>query len=55
MRSMERFRAVVISHPPGFGGRPVCGHFSRAARQASWTASSARSMSPRKRIRVATA
>ena len=51
---MARFRAVVVIQPPGFGGRPAMGHFRRARAKASWTASSARSMSPKMRIRVAT-
>src|SRR5204862_4729246 len=51
---MARFRAVVVIQPPGFGGRPSTGHFRRARANASWTASSARSMSPKMRISVAT-
>src|SRR5512132_3502616 len=53
-RSMARLRAVVVIQPPGLGGRPSAGHLSRATANASWTASSARSMSPTTRIRVAT-
>lgn len=51
---MARFRAVVVIQPPGFGGSPPAGHFRNASANASWTASSARSMSPKIRIRVAT-
>ena len=51
---MARFRAVVVIQPPGFGGRPSTGHFLRARANASWTASSAMSMSPNMRISVAT-
>src|SRR2546425_11115464 len=53
-RSMARLRAVVVIHPPGLGGRPSPGHLRRATANASCTASSARSMSPNTRIRVAT-
>src|SRR5687768_10897342 len=42
-------------HPAGLGGSPVEGQRSRATTKASWTASSARSMSPKKRTRLATA
>ncbi len=52
---MARLRAVVTIHPPGFGGTPAAGQRSAATRNASWTASSAMSMSPKRRIRVATA
>src|SRR4051794_33365974 len=51
---MARLRAVVVIHAPGLGGRPDSGQRRRAVTNASWTASSARSMSPRRRIRVAT-
>ena len=51
---MARFRAVVVIQPPGFGGSPSTGHFRRAMANASWTASSAMSMSPKMRTRVAT-
>src|SRR5262245_30730984 len=51
---MARFRAVVTIHAPGLGGWPSDGHLAAATVNASWTASSAASMSPRKRIRVAT-
>src|ERR1022692_4894650 len=52
---MARRRAVVTIQPPGLGGRPVSGHFCTATTKASWTASSASSMSPRRRTSVATA
>jgi len=51
---MARLRAVVVIQPPGFGGRPSSGHLSRATVNASCTASSATSMSPKMRIRAAT-
>src|SRR5215469_14020336 len=51
---MARLRAVVTIHAPGLGGRPCDGHLATATVNASWTASSATSISPRKRIRVAT-
>ncbi len=41
--------------PAGLGGSPADGQRSTAAVNASWTASSARSMSPRTRTRTATA
>src|SRR5215217_4155351 len=50
---MARLRAVVVIHPPGFGGIPVTGQRSAAMVNASATASSARSTSPRMRIKVA--
>src|SRR5439155_15560772 len=50
---MARLRAVVVIHPPGFGGTPWLGHCSAAIANASATASSARSMSPRTRMSVA--
>src|SRR6478735_444729 len=50
---MARLRAVVVIQPPGLGGRPVVGHCSAAMANASATASSARSTSPRMRIMVA--
>src|SRR5207302_7012915 len=53
-RSMARLRAVVVIQAPGFGGRPAAGHRSTATAKASWTASSAMSMSPKRRTRVAT-
>ena len=45
--------AVVVSHPPGFGGMPAAGHCSSAARTASCAASSARPTSPVMRASVA--
>src|SRR5690349_7071793 len=51
---MARLRAVVTIHAPGWGGTPSAGHVAAATVNASWTTSSAMSMSPRKRIRVAT-
>src|SRR6476660_8243197 len=51
---MARLRAVVVSQPPGLGGTPVSGHRSVATTNASWTISSAMSMSPKRRTRVAT-
>src|SRR6266568_3892115 len=53
-RSMARLRAVVVIQPPGLGGRPSLGHLRRATANASCTASSATSMSPKTRIRAAT-
>ena len=50
---MARLRAVVVIQPPGLGGIPVFGHRSAAMVNASATASSARAMSPRTRIKVA--
>src|SRR3954468_18461011 len=52
---MARFFAVVTIQPPGFGGAPSAGQRSDAIANASWTASSATSMSPKRRTRVATA
>src|ERR671918_2507744 len=54
IRSMARLRAVVVIQPPGLGGRPLPGHLRRATANASCTASSATSMSPKTRIRAAT-
>src|SRR5215467_8566046 len=51
---MARLRAVVTIHAPGLGGSPSDGHLETATVNASWTASSTASISPRKRIRVAT-
>src|SRR5437764_15433918 len=51
---MARLRAVVVIQAPGLGGRPDTGHRSSATAKASWTASSAMSMSPKRRTRVAT-
>src|SRR5205807_10407901 len=48
IRSIARLRAVVISHPVGLGGTPSRGQRSAAVANASWAASSASSMSPRK-------
>src|SRR3989454_8055747 len=53
-RSMARLRAVVVIQPPGLGGSPPTGHLRRATANASCTASSATSMSPKTRIRAAT-
>src|SRR5438445_6544913 len=53
-RSMARLRAVVVIQPPGLGGRPSAGHLRKATANASCTASSATSMSPKTRIRAAT-
>src|SRR3546814_20104069 len=50
---MARLRAVVVIQPPGLGGTPSVGQRSAAMANASATASSARSMSPRTRIKVA--
>src|SRR5439155_13995695 len=52
-RSMARLRAVVVIQAPGLGGRPAAGQRSTAMAKASWTASSAMSMSPKRRTRVA--
>ena len=54
-RSIARFRAVVVIQAPGLSGTPRTGHVSSAVTNASWTASSARSKSPRTRMSVATA
>src|SRR6266487_5828520 len=54
-RSMALLRAVVVIQAPGFGGTPSAGQRSQATRNASATASSARSKSPSRRMRVATA
>ena len=51
---MARLRAVVVIQAPGLGGTPPTGHFRRARVKASWTASSARSILPKLRIREAT-
>src|SRR5712691_2735673 len=53
-RSMARLRAVVVIQPPGLGGRPSSGHLRNATANASCTASSATSMSPKTRISAAT-
>src|ERR671937_579731 len=52
-RSMAWRRAVVVIQPPGLGGTPSPGHLPRATVNASCTASSARSMSPKTPIRAA--
>src|SRR5215207_687878 len=54
-RSMALLRAVVMIQAPGRSGTPAVGQRWTATRKASWTASSARSKSPRTRMRVATA
>src|SRR5580704_11563638 len=54
-RSIARLRAVVMIHPAGLGGNPASGHRRAASANASWTASSAVSMSPKTRVRTATA
>ena len=53
IRSIARFRAVVVSQAPGLAGSPSRGQRSAAIANASWVASSARSKSPRKPIRLA--
>ncbi len=53
IRSSALRFAVVVSQPPGLGGGPSTGHFSSATTSASERASSARSMSPKRRIRPA--
>src|SRR5947208_1863277 len=53
-RSIARLRAVVVIQPPGLGGRPSPGHLRKATANASCTASSATSMSPKTRTRAAT-
>src|SRR5438552_16693070 len=52
-RSMALLRAARVIQAPGFRGRPSDGHLTSATRKASWTASSARSKSPRILISVA--
>src|SRR3954470_4239218 len=52
---MAWLRAVVTIHPPGLGGTPASAQRCTAMTNASWTASSARSMSPKRRTSVATA
>src|SRR5215217_1727567 len=54
-RSMARLRAVVMIHPAGLGGAPASGQRCTAVANASWTASSATSMSPKVPTRTATA
>src|SRR6266511_2753416 len=53
-RSMARLRAVVVIQPPGLGGSPSPGHLRKATANASCTASSATSMSPKTPIRAST-
>ena len=53
-RSIALFRATRVIHAPGFAGTPSLGQRWRATTNASWTASSAASKSPRMRMRVAT-
>src|SRR3954447_12000634 len=52
---MARLRAVVMIQPAGLGGSPADGHRCNATMNASWTASSAMSMSPKMRTRLAAA
>src|SRR4051812_14344133 len=54
-RSTARLRAVVMIQATGLGGSPLDGHRSNAMTNASWTASSATSMSPKRRTREAMA
>ena len=54
-RSIARLRAVVKIQPAGDGGTPAVGQVRTAVTNASWTASSATSRSPKRRARVATA
>ena len=54
IRSIALRLAVVVSHPPGFGGTPSTGHRSTAVANASAADSSARSRSPKRRASVAT-
>jgi hypothetical protein len=54
-RSMARLRAVAVIHDAGLAGTPRAGQVRSAWRNASCTASSARSNPPRMRTRVATA
>ena len=54
-RSIARLRAVVTIHAPGFAGSPSRCQRSSAIVKASCTASSASWMSPRTRVRMATA
>jgi hypothetical protein len=53
MRSIARWRAVVISQARGLAGVPWRGQRSAATAKASWAASSASSKSPRKPIDAA--
>jgi hypothetical protein len=52
-RSIALKRPVEISQARGLAGMPSRGHCSIAAMKASWSASSARSKSPSRRISVA--
>src|SRR6266702_6783858 len=54
-RSIARFLAVVMIQPAGLGGIPADGHRAVATVNASWTDSSAMSISPNTRTRTATA
>ncbi len=54
-RSIPRLRAVVMIQPAGLGGSPLSGHRRTASVNASWTASSAASMSPKTPTSTATA
>ena len=54
-RSIALCRATPISQPRGLAGPPLAGHCASAARQASWTASSAMARSPTMRMTLATA
>src|SRR5262245_5670870 len=54
-RSIALLRAAVVIQAPGLSGIPRSGQTCIAAMNASWTASSARSKSPRTRIREAVA
>ncbi len=54
-RSRIRRRAVVMIHPAGLGGKPSSGHRCAATMKASCTPSSARSKSPKARMRTETA
>ena len=51
---MPLLRAVVMIQPAGLGGGPASGQRATAATKASWTASSATSMSPKVRTSTAT-
>src|SRR5438067_7089412 len=53
-RSMAWLRAVVVIQPPGLRGCPSPGHLRKATANASCTASSAMSMSPKTRTSAAT-
>ena len=53
IRSIALCRAVETNQLAGFVGVPATGHCSTATANASWSASSATSKSPRRRISVA--